>query len=199
MRIMHQFLNSEYFFPNWKVETLFLGTFNPSCAEQLDYYYRRRLNGFWKIIKHYDTENTFNFQDFNNLKRFMVNKKFGCVDVIKSVTFPEEDKNKICGQGYTDDNLFKVNNYTREYNFDSIKNYVIEQNVKNIFTTWGKRCKPLEFGILLADLQNFCSINGIRFCQLKSPSGRLYRGNNIDTINNNWWTNLDPIFQGCSE
>ena len=33
-KINHQFLNSKFFFPNWKIQTLVLGTFNPSCGEE---------------------------------------------------------------------------------------------------------------------------------------------------------------------
>ena len=101
MTIEHQFLRSEYFFPNWNINTLFLGTFNPICGEQLDYYYRRSFNGFWKILKHYDENEIYNFTDFNQLKRFMIDKKFGCVDIIRTVTFPDVDGQKICGNGYT--------------------------------------------------------------------------------------------------
>ena len=66
MIIEHQFLHSEYFFPKWNVNTLFVGTFNPICGEQLDYYYRRKFNGFWKILKHYDESEIYNFSDFND-------------------------------------------------------------------------------------------------------------------------------------
>ena len=121
MIIEHQFLYSEYFFPKWNVNTLFLGTFNPICGEELDYYYRRSFNGFWKILKHYDENEIYNFTDFNHLKRFMIDKKFGCVDVIRTVTIPDVYRPKICGNCYTDNNLFKTKQYYRQYNFEQIK------------------------------------------------------------------------------
>lgn len=193
MTVQHQFLDSGYFFPAWEVDTLFLGTFNPLCGEQLDYYYRRRSNGFWKIIKHFDSLNEFDFSNFQELKEFMTLKKFGCVDVIRCVTFPEVDRNEICGNGYTDDNLFKVKNYSREYNFEQIKRFISEQNITNIFTTWGNRDKPKEFRTLVTDFEIFCSNNQSNFNKLKSPSGRLYKGEEINRIHSNWFLYLNPI------
>ena len=100
MLISHQFLSKSYFFPNWEVDTLFIGTFNPSCGSPLDYYYQRKSNGFWKILKQYDTGSNYDFSNFENLKSFMILKRFGCVDIIRSISFPDLDKNKICGKGY---------------------------------------------------------------------------------------------------
>jgi hypothetical protein len=195
MTVHHQFLDSEYFYPNWEVNTLFLGTFNPVCGERLDYYYRRRSNGFWKILKYYDTTNEYDFSDFQSLKRFMGKKRFGCVDVIRSVTFPNNDRSKICGDGYTDSNLFRVRGYTREYNFEQIKEYVRNNEVSNILTTWGDRKDPNEFKDLLQDFKSYCLENGINFINLKSPSGRLYRGDRVEEINSNWLQHLTPILQ----
>jgi hypothetical protein len=112
MVVNHQFIDKEYFSPNWDVNKLFIGTFNPECGEPLDYY-RRKSNGFWKILNKYNSSPTdlIDFE-FTDLQKFITNKKMGCVDVIKSVTFPSQDKNKIFGYGYSDSNLFTVKNYT---------------------------------------------------------------------------------------
>ena len=124
----------------------------------------------------------------------MIDKKFGCVDVIRTVTIPDVDRPKICGNGYTDNNLFKTKQYYRQYNFEQIKKYILDNKVKNVFTTWGCRDNPKEFRNLLSDFQSFCYTNEIIYVQLNSPSGRMYRGNNINNINLNWWINLDRIF-----
>ncbi len=194
MIIEHQFIHSEYFFPNWKVDKLFIGTFNPMCGEQLDYYYRRKSNGFWKILNRYNSQNT-ELKDFtfSNLKNFMINKEIGCVDVIRSVSFPNKDKDKICGSGYTDSNLFKIKEYIRDYNFEQIKEYIQNKKIKYVFSTWGNRCNPKEFGDKVMELNNFCSYNGVVFIQLNSPSGRLYKGDKVNIINSNWWNNLDSL------
>lgn len=196
MDINHQFINKEYFFPNWDVNKLFIGTFNPECGEPLDYYYRRKSNGFWRILNKYNLSPTDLIDlEFSNLKKFMSTKKMGCIDVIKSVSFPDKDKEKICGNGYTDSNLFTVKNYEKEYNFEKLKDYIKEKEVKYIFSTWGNRCNPKEFGEKVLDLQNFCFLNGVNFIPLNSPSGRLYKGNNVNIINTNWWTILDSLFK----
>ena len=121
----------------------------------------------------------------------MIDNKFGCVDVIRSVNFPDVDRPKICGKGYTDNNLFKTKLYSREYNFEQIKKFILDNKVKNVFTTWGCRDNPKEFRNLLIDFQSFCGTNRILYVQLISPSGRIYKGDNINNINVNWWTNLD--------
>ena len=195
MIVNHQFSNSPIYFPTWDIDKLFLGTFNPSCGQQLDYYYRRKVNGFWKILKHYDYNNKYNFNDFNQLKGFMTDKCFGCIDVIRSVDFPDIKEKKICGTGYTDNNLFTVKGFTREYIFEDIKNYIIRNNITNVFSTWGVRNNPKEFNILLTDFKVFCTQNEINYTPLDSPSGRLYKGPNIDRININWWNSLDQYFQ----
>lgn len=40
-KIDHQFLESKFFLPNWKIQTLVLGALNPSCGEETDYFYGR--------------------------------------------------------------------------------------------------------------------------------------------------------------
>jgi G:T/U-mismatch repair DNA glycosylase len=196
MEVHHQFYNTEYYFPTWDTNKLFLGTFNPSGGHVLDYYYKRKLNGFWKILKHYDPNNEYNFDDFEDLKNFMTDKEFGCVDVIKRVIFPDNKLDLICGNGYTDDTLFTVTNFTRDYIFEDIKEFINRTNITVVFSTSGKREKPNEFKFLLDDFGDFCRNHnrGIQFINLPSPSGRLYRGVNIERINNSWWEILDHVF-----
>lgn len=194
MIIHHQFIHSHIRFPIWEVDTLFLGTFNPSCGQQLDYYYKRPQNGFWKILKHYDVNNDYDFNNIDSLIQFMTIKGFGCIDIIETLDFPDEFDNQVCGQGYSDSILFTVNGFIRTYIFDQIQEFIIQNNVQNVFSTWGTRNNPVEFRNEVNGFQLFCHQNNISFTRLKSPSGRLYRGGGIDSINNNWWENLDPIF-----
>jgi G:T/U-mismatch repair DNA glycosylase len=49
--IEHQFLNSDFYLPTWKVKTLVLGTFNPNCGQTTDYLYGRNQNNFWRTIE----------------------------------------------------------------------------------------------------------------------------------------------------
>lgn len=194
MRVDHQFLHEDFFFPNWEVNKLFLGTFNPACGQELDYYYRRIANGFWRILKHYDPDNVYDFREFDQLKNFMRHHHFGCVDVVGSVEFPDHRHNEICGSGYEDSKLFRVQGFLRDYNFVQIKQFIEEHHVTGVFTTWGARSAPVEFVELKEDLRLFCEARGLMYVPLKSPSGRLYRGASIERINKAWWDILDPIF-----
>lgn len=192
MIVTHQFLDSGYFFPTWEVNKLFLGTFNPSCGQQVDYYYRRESNGFWKILKRYNNGNEIG--DFTQLREFMRINHFGCVDVIRSVEFPDTKESDICGNGYSDDKLFTVTDFTRIYNFEQIKNYIIEHQITNVFSTWGGREKPKEFKVLLNEFRQFCTQRGVDYTPLSSPSGWMYYDDNIEKINTEWWSSLDPLF-----
>jgi len=195
VEVYHQFYRTDKFYPAWDVDYLFLGTFNPCCGEQLDYYYRRELNGFWDIIKGYfDPNNEYPVGTFAELATFMEVKKFGCVDVIKKVTFPDNRIGGICGQGYSDQELFRIEGFTREYTFCEIKNLILEKKIKKVFSTWGKRNNPVEFRILLNDFILFCNDNGVCFTPLPSPSGRIYRGVNIPIINGAWIDRIENDF-----
>ncbi len=194
MKIIHQFAKEEFYFPNWKTKFLFIGTFNPICGEKVDYYYRRKYNGFWKILEKYNPNLKFDFSTFNGIRKFMIKKKFGCIDIINSITFPNHDKNKICGDGYSDDNLFRVKNYKREYNINGVKRLIEGNEISHIFSTWGNRNNPKEFRNIVKELNQLCNNKNIVFENLSSPSGRLYRGSNIKIINQNWYDNLDDLF-----
>lgn len=193
MIINHQFLNTEKFIPQWTVKFLFLGTFNPKGGAVLDYYYRRPLNGFWKILKlYFDPYNKFPIDTFKELVTFMEKFGIGCIDIIKSIECPEEYADYIIGKGYSDAALFRVNGLTRHYNFDSIQYFISNQAIKPfVFSTWGKRENPVEFFESKNIFLNYCNINNILFTPLSSPSGRLYRGLNITLINDNWHDALD--------
>ena len=195
MEVVHQFYNTNKFFPNWEVNYLFLGTFNPICGEQLDYFYRRKENGFWKILKqHFDPKNEYQIETFDGLKTFMIDKKIGCIDVISKVTFPDEKRYLICGTGYEDSKLFTVKNFIREYTFIDIQNFIVQNKTPKVFTTWGKRENPNEFKQQVDSFKNFCNNNNVCFTLLPSPSGRVYRGNKIPTINHQWINRINNNF-----
>lgn len=174
--IEHQFLNEKFFIPTWKIKTLVLGTFNPSCGEKTDYFYGRYQNNFWRTIENiYNLENAW-FQD--NLVRklnFMKQNEIGCTDIIKSLTFSDKvEREDICGTGYRDQILFTKYKCTLTYNFEDIKKFIKKSNVNKIIHTWGKRDKLNEFKNQLNDLKLFCSQNGISFINdCPSPSGRF--------------------------
>ena len=50
IKINHHFIDKNFYFPNWEVKHLFIGTFNPSGGETVPYYYGRKRNRFWKLL-----------------------------------------------------------------------------------------------------------------------------------------------------
>jgi hypothetical protein len=175
--IEHKFLNSKFFFPFWEIETLVLGTFNPCCGEETDYYYGRCQNNFWKTIEEIKELDYRWFQNnFDRKYEIMQTHKFGCVDIIKSIEITDEIKRKdICGSGYSDQILFNSKNCMLEYNFEKIEFFIKNNNnLKKVINTWGKRNKPKLFNQHISFLKNLCENNNIKFISdCPSPSGRL--------------------------
>jgi len=175
-KINHQFLNSKFFFPNWKIQTLVLGTFNPSCGEETDYIYGRCQNNFWRTIEEISNRDYRWFQNnFERKLKFMKENEFGCTDIIKSlVIINGVERKDFCGSGYSDQNLFTAKKCTLTYQVEEIKSFIKKNNVSKIINTWGKREGPNDFKKHIIELKTFCSQNKILYIdECPSPSGRL--------------------------
>lgn len=193
INIDHQFLEGEFFFPNWKINTLVLGTFNPNCGEKTDYFYGRCRNNFWRTIENIlNMEYMFLHNNFEEKLKVMVEKKFGCVDVIKSITLTENTKPElICGRGYSDQVLFNRQKCLITYQFEEIKNFISENKVKKVINTWGGRDAPKAFKILIDNIQKYCETNDIVFIRkCPSPSGRLGGKDHKEDLLNFYKNNL---------
>lgn len=90
--IYHQSQKLEWITPNQIADphTLVLGSFNPfnENGNNVDYYYGRKNNFFWKVISQfmgYNEEDYF----FNNPKRKLdvMHQRFCCLDMINSIEF----------------------------------------------------------------------------------------------------------------
>ena len=131
-KINHQFLNH---IPDWEINYLFLGTFNPSTGPTVNYFYGRSKNQTWNILSKifnvdFDVQNKGLF--FPQLKTC----KIACLDIISSVEVPNERIAFVEGKGYKDSAI--INNYVkREYNIDNILSIISKNNCK-VFSTWGK-------------------------------------------------------------
>ncbi|MDD2445839.1 MAG: hypothetical protein PHX09_03410 [Clostridia bacterium] len=127
-KIYHQFLNQ---IPDWQINYLFLGTFNPESGEKVNYFYGRHRNQTWKILS-----NIFNVNfDLNDKVLFLnqlKNYKIACLDVINSVDIPNDQISHIIKDSAIINNFVK-----REYNTDNILNIISKNNCK-VFSTWGK-------------------------------------------------------------
>ena len=183
--IEHKFLRKEFFFPTWEIKTLVLGTFNPECGEPTDYFYGRSINNFWRSIERLENLSRFHFQDKLDLKlTYMQEHKFGCTDIIKSLTLTHDMyRNDICGSGYLDSKLFTHKRCKLDYQINEIKKYLTENHVKKVINTWGLRKNPAAFKNHVNDLESFCidkNIDFIRFCP--SPSGRLNSKSHLEAL-----------------
>lgn len=165
MKVNHQFLNEVFFIPDWDVEYLFLGTFNPEGGEKVNYFYGRESNFTWKILSEI-FENDFNPYDVNNFNKFIEQlkyRKIACMDIIRCVEFDEEtyDEMRIKGKGYKDSNIIN-NKVKREYNTSEIISIIERNKNVKVFTTWGNGSNLREWKNELIKLKDFTC--------LKSPS-----------------------------
>jgi hypothetical protein len=165
MKVNHQFLNEAFFIPDWEIEYLFLGTFNPEGGEKVNYFYGRESNFTWKILSEI-FENDFNPYDTNNFSNFIKQlelKKIACMDIIKSVEFDEKsfDEMRIKGKGYKDSNIINKK-VIRKYSTEDINSIIKKNKNVKVFTTWGNGSNLKEWRTELIKLKDFTT--------LKSPS-----------------------------
>lgn len=176
MEIEHQFLHKDFFVPDWKADILVLGTFNPSCGEQVDYFYGRNRNKFWKAIRL-----TFDLSDksLSNLEeklKFLKKQKIACMDMIQKVIVNDSTKVNDLINGYSDQKLFggiRNESLERVYNTQNIKSFLKKYEPKKVLHTWGKRNSPIDFQNEISEIKQFCKEKSIQFIDdCPSPSGR---------------------------
>lgn len=184
MKIEHQFLEEDFFIPDWKIKYLFIGTFNPKGGEKVNYFYGRESNYTWKILSQIFGLNLIlnrkeNFQFFlTEIK----SRKIACMDIVKEVTFDENKYNKarIEGKGYKDTNLIN-RKVEREYNTDKILEIIRNNPNVQVFSTWGKGSSLKEWKEEIEKIPNIIT--------LVSPSraAKVPKGEKkFDYILNDW-------------
>jgi G:T/U-mismatch repair DNA glycosylase len=151
----HQFKNKEFYLPNWEVEYLFIGTFNPSGGEKVPYYYGRKKNRFWKLLSEvFKTElDPHDDSFFENLKSL----KVGCVDIIDSISYPEEYEDRVSGKGYSDSVLF-LSTIKKDYNTKNILDIISKNKLQKVFFTNSGGSLRNEQKLELEKIQNICEI-----------------------------------------
>lgn len=133
--IVHQLSTESFYIPQWEIKHLFLGTFNPSGGETVKYYYGRPRNQTWNLLSKIfnDSLNPNSKEFFEKLKAH----KIGCVDLIHSVTCPDEDISDIIGRGYSDNKIIN-GSVKRIYNTEIILDLIRSNPNCLIYSTWGK-------------------------------------------------------------
>lgn len=133
--IDHQLKNESFYFPKWKVEHLFIGTFNPQGGEKVNYYYGRKKNQTWKLISEIFCS------DFDpNSKTFfklLEKHRIACVDMLDRIDATEDRFDRIIGKGYKDSEIIN-GSVQRHYNTTKIQKLINENSGINVYTTWGK-------------------------------------------------------------
>jgi hypothetical protein len=157
---------TQIYIPNWDIEYLFIGTFNPQNNIQVPYYYGREKNQTWKLLSEVfkanlnpnekldPNEKTF----FTSIKKL----KIACIDLIDSIEFDEnvvkiED---IDGNGYADKAIIN-NKVKRNYNTILINHLIKKNNKIKVYSTWGKGPKLKNWSQEVAKIKspiiNLCS------------------------------------------
>jgi len=151
--INHQFCNESFYLPNWQVKYLFLGTFNPSGGEKVNYYYGRQKNQTWKLLSdifctEFRPQNRDDF--FDKLKKYEI----GCIDLIHSVTAPTHYLSNILGNGYSDNKIINTT-VSRIYNTSAILKFIDDRyDTINIYSTWGDGSKLNEWRSEISKIKN---------------------------------------------
>lgn len=131
--IPHQLPN---LLPTYPVKILLLGTFNPSCGEQVIVHYGRSKNKTWPILSDILKE------DFDPSSALIHEKMedhgIACIDIIQSVDVPENLVQGICGKGYSDSKLFAKSIKRNYIDIDKVNDFIAKNNGVCVFSTWGK-------------------------------------------------------------
>ena len=162
--------------PDWELEYLFVGTFNPSWdfnnAEQADYFYGRNRNFFWRILPEvFENESLKNNHLIDKIE-YLRKNKIGLTDLIISVDNANESS-KV-----------DVDNLTIGFSDNVLNNYILEFNTENIINLITKNSKPIK-GVFLtrstlnninqirdewAEIERFCLKNKINTNRLLTPA-----------------------------
>lgn len=133
--INHQLKKEGFYFPEWKVRYLFIGTFNPEGGEAVKYYYGRQKNQTWKLIsKIFCDDFDTNSPNFFTLLR---KHKIACVDMIDQLKASDNQIERIVGKGYKDSEIIKGSIHL-SYNTRKIQKLIEANHGVNVFSTWGK-------------------------------------------------------------
>jgi len=136
--INHQLRNKTCYLPDWKVQYLLVGTFNPQDGESVNYYYGRKKNQTWNLI----SEIFCSQFDPNSLTFFSLLKKnkIACVDMIDQLEALESRIDRIIGKCYSDTEIIN-NSVKRVYNTAAIQKIIKTNRDIKVYSTWGKGSK----------------------------------------------------------
>jgi len=155
MESHHQFKKEQFYSPKWRVEFLFIGTFNPSGGKPVPYYYGRKTNRFWKLLSEvFEIElDPYHELFFEGIKKL----KVGCMDLIDSVSYDEQYNDKVLGKGYKDSELFK-SDITKSYNTQNILTIISKNKLEKVYFTNSGGSLRKEQNLELQKIEQVCEI-----------------------------------------
>lgn len=153
--INHQFQNQNFYFPEWKVKYLFIGTFNPEGGQAVKYYYGRERNQTWKLLSkifcvEFDPKS-------ENFFQLLYKYKIACIDMIDCIQCTSNHIENIKGKGYSDSAIIN-GKVSRKYNTEKILEIIENNKGINVFSTWGKGPKLKEWRIEIEKLGEINSL-----------------------------------------
>lgn len=181
VKYFHKFYNTPL--PDWDVDTLILGTFNPKKGPEADYYYGRITKGgkysnhFWPSLNEYLRSINFEFSelkvgDYEAKESIMKKLNFCCLDMINYLE-TDVDEEKIIEKEFSDLALMRAKD-NRVYNTDKIIKFINDNGVKKVISSWGKgsTVKLKEFRNELMKIQSSSPNTDFKLYSLP-PFGRL--------------------------
>jgi G:T/U-mismatch repair DNA glycosylase len=174
MPCKHRFVNE--LIPNWEIQHLLIGTFNPSWNEnnavQADYFYGRIRNNFWCILPKVFGGNNLKYENLATKLQYLKTKKIGITDLISNI------------QNADDKNVNDIKNLTKGFSYNVLNKYQLEFETENIKKLILQNIKTLK-GVYLTrstlnginqisenwiEIEKFCAKHSIRTDKLKTPA-----------------------------
>ena len=174
MACPHRFENQ--LIPEWEIEHLFIGTFNPSWnlnnAVQADYFYGRIRNNFWCILPIVFGGENLKYQELNVKLNYIERNKIGITDLIKVVQNAQIE-NQVDVLNLTtrfSDNV--LNNYQLEFNVANIKKLILKniKTIKGVYLTRSTLNGINQIANSWTEIEKFCEENNIHTEKLKTPA-----------------------------
>ena len=184
--------------PNWKVKTLFIGTFNPEDEFKEDnkalYYYGRGRNLFWKVLSAFAGISEIDNSDLNHQLVFLKKNEIGLTDLLVRINDANSDvaehKKKL--STVLDSEIETFNSF--EWNTTNVIEFLKTNGVENVyFTKQGSNrinSNTNTFESQIQLIENYCKENDIFSSRLHTPSGQgLGSGKpRINKLINKWYT-----------
>lgn len=182
---MHRFINENHLIPDWEIEYLFIGTFNPEWNREdhnnANYFYGRYTNDFWYIMPQVFYKESLMDKKYREdkliLKSFLKENKIGITDLILKIENVNEynmTHNKDI-LGFKDNDIEK---YEIVFNTNNILKLIERNNLKGVYFTRQLQAKSTICQNWLI-IKNHCMSKYINADELITPS-RGFRKNGFN-------------------